>query len=213
MSVEVCFRYMARQSMKALDAAGIRSARSAKPGWSKAFDLLRYELGRIGAAEVIVEAGYKPEQVRADGWPYSNARPEHHQVRVSFRRGKVPMSFCQGGFSAIEFNVWLIGMTLQALRAVDHYGCTQGGEQYRGWAQLPSGIAASEWANAEEAARWLVAQTTMSMTPAHVLGNPANLRLAFREAASKAHPDAGGSNELMSKVNRARDYIERSAAA
>jgi hypothetical protein len=31
----------------------------------------------------------------------------------------------------------------------------------------------------------------------------------MKHIVGKAHPDAGGSNELMSKVNRARDFIER----
>ena len=31
-----------------------------------------------------------------------------------------------------------------------------------------------------------------------------------KRTPSRAHPDAGGSNELMAKVNRARDFIERS---
>jgi len=34
-----------------------------------------------------------------------------------------------------------------------------------------------------------------------------NVETVFRDAAKKAHPDVGGSNDLMSKVNRAKDFI------
>lgn len=213
MSVEVCFRYMERQKMPALSSAGVAGARQARPGWSKAFELLRYELAKINATHVVVEAGYQPNQVRADGWPYSNAKPEHHQVRVSFKRGNVPMSFSQGGFSAIEYNVWLIGRTLNALRAVDRYGCTQGGEQYRGWAQLPSGIQAAEWSSVEDAARFLLRTEGVMVDQDGIDAVLLDPTGSYREAARKAHPDAGGSNDLMSKVNRARDYIEAHAGA
>jgi len=210
--IEVSFRYREKQPIKSLSKEGIRSARSSRPGWSKAFELLRYELARIDAADVVIEAGYKPNQVRADGWPYSNAVPEHHQVRVSFRRSGVSMSFFQGGFSsgadAVAYNVWLIGMTLQCLRAVDRYGCTQGGEQYRGWAQLPPGkpsIAAHEWASVEDAMRFL-----SKVGDGAVLSVlPADLPRVYRAAARKAHPDTGGSEDLMARVNRAKDFIEK----
>jgi len=34
-----------------------------------------------------------------------------------------------------------------------------------------------------------------------------NVETVFRDAAKRAHPDVGGSNDLMSKVNRAKDFI------
>ena len=212
--IEVSFRYMERQKPNPLAADGVRSARSSNPSWSKAFELLRYELHRINAKDVVIEAGYKPHQVRSDGWPYSSAAPEHQQVRVSFSTNGVPVSFFQGHFAGsidcVPYNVWLIAMTLQALRAVNRYGCSRAGEQYRGWSQLPpGGIPTQEWASLEEAARWLLAQTEINMSPANLLGNPKNLRLVYRQVASEAHPDAGGRVEVMAKVNRCKDFIEK----
>lgn len=210
--IEVAFKYMAYQKGTPLNKDGVQAARRSNPNWSKAFELLRYELARIKATNVIIEAGYKPNQVRADGWPYSNAKPEHSQVRVSFERSGTPIAFLQVGFKAVEYNVWLIAMTLQALRAVDRYGCSQSGEQYKGWAQLPPGkesIAAAEWSSVEYAMRFLC-----QIGNGEVLSLlPADLDVVYRAAARKAHPDAGGSNELMAKVNRAKDYIERAVRA
>lgn len=221
--IEVSFRYMAAQKVVPLSSAGVGSARASNPNWSKAFELLRFELAKIGAKQVVIEAGYKPHQVRADGWPYSNAKPEHHHVRVSFSKDGVPISFLQNGFNCVEYNVWLIGRTLNALRAVDRYGCTKAGEQYKGWAQLPPGasgsapIAAAEWATPFDAATFLLdtgdPNGECRVLRSEVIRGGAVLEDAFRAAAKKAHPDTGGSADLVSKVSRARDFIEQHAGA
>lgn len=215
--IEVAFRFMEKQDAKDIGPDGLRSARSSKPNWTRAFELLRGELKKIRATNVVVEAGYRPDQVRADGWPYSNAVPIHEQIRLSFTKDGEPVSFFQGTFAGsiacVAYNAWLIGMTLQALRAVDRYGCTQTGQQYKGWAQLPPGrdsIAAAEWPTVEVAVRFLMLTGWNFDLPGSVnaffSGEP--FKELYRDAARTAHPDAGGSVELMARVNRARDYIE-----
>jgi hypothetical protein len=197
---EVQFRYMPYQkNWRPVH----KDSRALRANWSKAFAALKYELARIDAKNVVVEAGYPESRLRNDGWPIANANREHGQVRVSFTREGVPMSFFFGGWTDTEQNVYMIALTLKALRAVDRYGCAQAGEQYRGWSALPPGnaIAAEEWPNVESARRWL-AEIACMAAGTHIDG-------LFRAAAMKAHPDAGGSNELMAKVNRARAYIAR----
>jgi hypothetical protein len=214
--IDVLFRYMKKpEKWKSIGTDAVRSFRG-KITWSKAFNLLRYELGRIGATDVVIEAGYEPNQVRNDGWPYSNAKPEHTAVRVSFRkRGKVSMAFLCAGWNGVEYNVHMIGLTLERLRAVERYGCVQGEEQYKGWAQLPPGanegrapINAEEFATIEDAMRFLC-----RVSDGEVLSTlPADLDLVYKAAAKRAHPDKPtGSGELMAKVNRARDYVARMA--
>lgn len=201
--IEVAFKYMAHQPWKPVhkDSKGLRAT------WSKAFEKLRYELNRISAKDVVVEAGYKPSQVRADGWPYSNAKPDHGQIRVNYTRDGIPFSFFFGGWKEPEMNAYMIALTLERLRAVERYGCAQGGEQYSGWAKLPpgGGIQTAEWASIEDAMRFL--SKTADGDVVSVLAK--DLDMIYRQAARKAHPDAGGSNELMAKVNRARDFVER----
>lgn len=205
--IEVAFRYMEKQPWKPVH----KDSRNLRANWSKAFEKLRYELARIKAERVVVEAGYRPHQVRADGWPYSSAKPEHAQIRVSFTKDGVPISFFFGGWSEPEMNAYMIALTLERLRAVDRYGCTQAGEQYRGWAQLPAGggIAVAEWASVEDAMRFLskVADGEIHSTLAQ------DLPRIYREAARKAHSDAGGGDEQMAKVNRARDFVKKHGGA
>lgn len=208
MSVEVCFRYMPAQSWKPVH----KDAKSLRANWSKAFEKLRYELARINATDVVVEAGYQPNQLRADGWPYADAKPEHSCVRVSFMKSKLPMAFFFGGWDTPHMNVYMIALTLERLRAVERYGCVQSDEQYRGWAQLPPGegkppTVAGEWSSAVDAMRWLC-----SVGGGPERTKPGDLAFVYRAAAMKAHPDTGGTAELMAKVLRCRDFIARGAA-
>jgi len=209
---DVQFRYMPKQAKWRpvhKDSKGIKAT------WSRAFAALKYELGRIDAKSVIVEAGYPENRLRNDGWPIANATREHGHVRISFTKNGVPMSFFFGGWVETEQNVYMIALTLKALRAVERYGCAQAGEQYRGWSALPpgGGIAAAEWSSVEEAAKFLCTVAwgphadTRNVVPG-VASGPM-LDEVYRRAAKKAHPDVGGSNDLMSKVNRAKDFIEQ----
>lgn len=194
------FQYMPKQPAKALhkNAKGIRTT------YVKAFAHLHYELRRIGATEVVIEHGYRPEQMRLDGKPYADAKPEHRQARLSFKVKGMPLRFFQGGSDEFALNIYLISLTLERLRAVKRYGCTEDDQQYRGFAALPPGrsIVAAEWPSADEAMRWLC--RTAGVVEGGALGL---LDQVYPQAATRAHPDRGGSNELMAKVNRARDFI------
>lgn len=158
---------------------------------------LERELEHLKAQDIVVQIDVRREDIRNDGWPRSTATVKSPGVVVTFESKHGPLSYRCATYSNWEMNLRAIALTLERLRAVDRYGAVKGGEQYKGWARLPPGtnghapIAAGEWANAERAADWLISQTSLTMDPAHVLGNPANLTLAYREA------------------NRAKDFIEK----
>lgn len=176
-----------------------------RASYNRAFGLLRQELRAVEATDIIIEAGFNTNNIRNDGWPYSSAKPSHSTVRLGFKKkGKTPLSFTSGGHGDWVQNVYLIAMTLERLRAIERYGCVQGDEQYRGFSALPPGgsaIAAAEWASPMHASIWL--GEVAKMEPSR------DLKLLYRAAAMAAHPDTGGSPELMSKVNRARDFIQQ----
>lgn len=201
------YRYMPEIKWK----SATKGLKTPGASYNRAFSLLRYELARIKATDVILEAGFRTEQLRQDGQPYSSAKPDHSSCRLSFKKGgKTPLSFECGSFAEFHVNVYLIAMTLERLRAVERYGCVQGDQQYQGWSQLPpsGGIQTAEWATAREA--WLF---LANMAGARNGVIPADLATMYREAARKAHPDAGGTNDLMAKVNRARDFIAEQGGA
>jgi hypothetical protein len=169
---------------------------------------LREELTRIHATDVVLEAGFNETQLRNDDYPRADAKPSHPRVRLTFKKGgKLAMSMTCGGTTNWWYNVHLIAASLERMRALDRYGCIQSDEQYRGFASLPPGqpIATSEWASVEQACRFLADTGGLVYTGGSL--DAAMLDRFYEQAAKRAHPDAGGSNEQMAKVNRARTFI------
>lgn len=180
-----------------------------RPGYDKALNKLRYELGRIDAKEVVIEAGFSERQIRpTDGLPRGDQRPAHPVVRVTWKMGNRPMSLVCGIWSDYVKNIYMIAMTLESMRAIERYGCVQGQQQYSGFAALPPGVGIpmNEWPNVEAAFGYLA-----SIAGSDCRGRQHNAELLdelFQAAARNSHHDTpGGSVEKMAKVNRARAYI------
>lgn len=177
------------------------------------YDDLERELRLLEATDIVVESGHSKADIRNDGWPKSASRPEHPCVRLYFKCKHGRLRYECAVFEDWQANLRAIGLWLQRQRlAIEEWGIGQGGEAYRGFAQLPGGngtgaMIGLEWASKEDAARFLLQVEGKGYTPDEVEGVVVDPAGTYREAARKAHPDAGGSDALMSKVNRARDFI------
>jgi hypothetical protein len=158
-----------------------------KAGWQSTLDLLDSELTKLGARNIVVQAGFRRDQIRQDGWPMGKALPVHAAVIVSFNdREKRPLSFPCHRYSRYDDNLRAIALSLEALRAVDRHGVTKRGEQYMGFKALDE---AKPW-SVEEAAQFIAIK---GGTSADLVINHSNVyRAAYRKAASTLHPDAGG---------------------
>lgn len=187
-----------------------------KGGWQRSpfrgsytdtLDRLEREMAYIGGRDITILADMATEDIRNDGWPRSTARRRTPGIVVAFNSKHGALRYESGLYNEWEQNLRAVAMTLERLRAIDRYGCTKG-EQYTGWKKLPGGapIVAGEWASVEAAMRFLC----LIGQPSTLSILPSDLDMVYRAAARKAHPDAGGSHEVMSKVNRAKDYIEKS---
>lgn len=89
------------------------------------------------------------------------------------------------------------------LRAVDRYGVTKRGEQYRGWSQLPPPMVTPPP---------MTVETTKAIFAAVAGGPPltkANLPDAYRRAVLVTHPDWGGSDVEFRKVQQAKEFLEK----
>lgn len=172
-------------------------------GWSRLLDELEIELDALKAENIVVEGGFSRHQIRNDGWPAGGASPTTPGIRLSFysRLVGAPLAYECARFAEWQANLRAIGLTLQRLRLIDVLGTSPRGEQYRGWAALPpGGLAMSEWANVSEARTFLasVGKCAAGM----------QIDSLYRCAAKYAHPDAGGSDDLMAKVTRAKAYVQ-----
>lgn len=178
--------------------------------WSMIERALLYELGRLGAKDVELAIDLpNPAHWNAMGTPRADARAATPAVVLSFtRKDGVRLTFPCDTYAVWQTNVYAIAKSLEALRAVDRYGVTQGDQQYVGFKALPpgSGAAGERALSAEEAAEIL---QTFSDLPAHVIiAEPSVARVAIRTAKGRSHPDADGQAGDFELVTRAADVIE-----
>lgn len=198
--------------------------------WSSTLNLLDVELRALEAEDVVIETGHAQRDIRNDGWPRSDARvPPMPGVILSFGSKHGPLryltdAFCQGGYQrgsqeaggswmpGWQANLRAIALGLEALRAVDRYGVSKRGEQYRGWNELPSGIPMGEASmTIEEAASLL--EGLAEMTPRPLADwTPDWEKTLYRLASKATHPDLnGGDQAAFQRVERAhqilKDYV------
>jgi hypothetical protein len=77
---------------------------------------------------------------------------------------------------------------------VERYGITKRGEQYTGWKALPA-VSLSH----TEAETFLVSVTG--------LAQGTDLRVMYRAAAQRLHPDVGGKRDMWEQLQRAKTVL------
>jgi len=107
-----------------------------KSTYAKTLNVLEYELGKLDARNIVIEAGFALADIRNDGWPRGKVRPTHPGIILYFDGADGTMRFPCGTYSDFDSNMHAIALTLANLRAIDRYGVTMGHEQYQGFKQL-----------------------------------------------------------------------------
>lgn len=181
-----------------------------KATWYDTLRLLRGELARLDAENVVIQADFHERAFRLDGTgPRADARqPLHPGVRVAFDSKHGSLTYATDSCEFWQHNVRSIALGLEALRAVDRYGVTKSGEQYRGWAQLGPGTAAPPTGMTTDAASELIQK--WGGFPIHKLNQSEHASL-FRRARANAHPDRLGGDSsaflLLEQAGRALGLI------
>jgi hypothetical protein len=119
--------------------------------WDDTIRLLLFEVDRLDGDLIVVQVDGDPGDIRGDGMLRTRARVGFPGVRVSFRSRYGPLTYATDAYEGMFYgdmpgwqaNVRAVALSLQALRAVDRYGVTSSGEQYRGWSAIPARTAAS----------------------------------------------------------------------
>jgi hypothetical protein len=193
------------------DRAGSHRFRAA---WDDTLGLLARETEHLGAQVVVVQVDVLAGDIRRDGMLRANAKVGFPGVRVSFDSRYGPLTYAtdayeqQAGWAmpAWQANVRAIALALQALRAVDRYGVTRTGEQYRGWAAIEAGPTAGM--TTDEAARVLARACGGEWTVEQILTDREARARAYRAAARLTHPDTGGDPAQFQHVTAARDLLD-----
>lgn len=166
-----------------------------KAKWQSTLDLLGRETELLGATLVVIQVDVTEGELRRDGMLRANAKVDFPGVPVSFdsRHGALTYATDRyeqrwyGGPPGWQANVRAIALALEALRAVDRYGVTGRGEQYRGWLAIEAG--AGRPTTREEAQA--------------LLDSYGGLRAALKAT----HPDTGGSRADFERVQEARRVL------
>lgn len=177
-------------------------ARRFTASWQSTLDLLAKETDALGATLVVVQVDVTEADIRRDGMIRANARPGHPGVKISFESKFGPLTYATDTYDDWRGNVRAIALGLEALRAVDRYGITKTGEQYRGFNAI-EGVPVGTM-TADEAVRFL---TRMSGVQIVGPGDASMVKLAYRRAAAEHHPDKGGDPSVFRRVTEARDLL------
>jgi hypothetical protein len=183
-----------------------------KGNYSSTLELLEKELGQLGAREVVIQLELNESDIRLDGMPRTNATPKGPAVVVSFDSKHGPLRYATDTFSDWKSNLRAIALGLEALRKVERYGITKRGEQYTGWKQLGAGIEMpAAQMTVEEAARFLATvegSNNVADRAGVLLSDAYELNYAYKLAAKRLHPDAGGSTEEFQKLQEAKLILD-----
>ncbi len=159
------------------------------------------EIQRMGGRNIVISTNV---QTKRDGTPYAKdigRIPDDAGVAVYFERKGSRVCFCCDLYQKIWENMRAIGKTIEAMRGIERWGSAEMLDRaFTGFAALP----APEGHNQPH---WT-----------HVLGldrhsTPQMIELRYRTLAKKQHPDHGGSDEAMARLNKARREGLESAGA
>jgi hypothetical protein len=140
-------------------------------------------------------------RLRQDGDPYMSQRqPDDQGVAVYFEYKDRPMVFACDRWDLIHDNIHAIGKTIEALRGIERWGASDMLDR------AFTGFTALEYLPGEG---WRV---VLEMGDSWGKTDGILLTIAeqhYRILAKAAHPDHGGSNEAMARLNAARDHARK----
>lgn len=192
-----------------------RSARF-KASWQSTLDLLGREVEMLDAGLVVIQVDADASDVRRDGVLRAHAKVGFPGVKVSFDSRHGPLTYATDAYDrwyggdppGWQANVRAIALALESLRAVDRYGVTRSGEQYRGWTAIAA--ASGEFDMTRDQAALLLSGD-VAYTAEQILADREIAKRAYRAAAAKHHPDRGGNTELFRRLTAARDLLDQTA--
>jgi hypothetical protein len=210
------------------DPDRMRTASPFTASHSETLQLLDRELRHLGATSVSLQVDASDREVRLDGQLRADAKVGHPGVilTVETKNLGTQVYACDrflGGdwgrrrLAAWQANLRAIALGLEALRKVERYGIAERGQQYAGYRELGTGGIELGRApmTVEQAAAFICEYQeargepgAVDFAPGHLIQNSDHAAVAFRGAAKRLHPDAGGDPELFKRLTEARDVLE-----
>jgi hypothetical protein len=153
------------------------------------------EIRRLGGKEIIVSTN---QPLNKDGSPSLVRRAIYDPgVAVYFKRKGRDVVFACDQYGEVHDNMRAISKTAEALRGIERWGASDMLERaFTGFEALPA-PAPEQW--------WQVLGVRQGASSDEVTR-------AYREKARAAHPDTGGSEAAMARLNAARAQALRLSA-
>lgn len=197
--------------------------------YPRTLQLLDSELRRANARSITLQTGHRGEDIRLDGAPRVNARtPRFAGVCLSFEmwtpNGKVNEQKQPLGtyelfeFPCARFNHWednlrAIALTLQAIRETKKYGVGRLDRDvhYAGFkhkrVEARTGSPTNGSMTVEAAGAVIAACAEGGWTADVIIKSKDEMESAYRAAAKNTHPDMGGTEHSMARVNVAAQVL------
>ena len=153
-------------------------------------DELLKELRRLGGRMPIISTNVPFYERGGHKIPYANMKtPDDPGVAVYFTHGGEQRVIACDRWPTIRENLNAIRLTVNALRGLDRWGSTDiVNRAFTGFRALPAAAAPADW------------RTVLHVQPG---GSLSIAEAMYRRLARDAHPDRGGSNEAMARLNAA----------
>ena len=195
-----------------LRPAGRRSASRFRSTWTETKRLLAVEIGHLSGTDLVIGVDVTELDLTLAGQPRTRANFVSPGVEVAFESKHGPLLYRCDEFTTSYYdqgpgwqhNVRAIALTLQALRAVDRYGSSRSGEQYRGYRQIADAPAAMSRADA----LFVVVDLAGAQMGPQVEDELAVLwKLARRNVHPDRHGGARGEWDRLENAGKALDLL------
>jgi hypothetical protein len=185
--------------------------------WSNTLDLLLREIDFLDGHSIAIGVDATEEDFKLNGELRARARLRSPAVEIAFESKYGPLIYQSAQYVGTPYNnkmeLWqhnvrAVALTLEAARAMDRYGATRTGQQYVGFKAIGSGQASEPDVpvfTQQEAADYLRSEEVTGILG----GEGLSLKSAYRLAARRFHPDAGGDAGMWAKIDAARATLKR----
>jgi hypothetical protein len=170
-------------------------------------ETLARELRQLDARRIVLEIDLRERDIRVDGLPRADARPNSPGVVLAFESKFGPLKYATGEYHDWKDNLRAIALSMESLRAVDRYGVSKRGEQYQGWRALPTSTDPADAITTRDQAWAVIAEAAGIPIDSSPLLNGISETDAIRRAIRNTHPDTGGDADEFRKVIRARGLL------
>lgn len=175
---------------------GSKTRRERAVSMGTAVARLEMQLDKLGAADLTLSTNVK---INLRGLPYADQKPIDPGAAVYFRfKARATVLACDS-YRTVAANIAALAAHIDALRRIERYGVGTIEQALAGYKALPADTAA-DWRNV------FGFTSGQLVTPKQVID-------AHRARAHSAHPDKGGSDEMMQHINRAREFALQELAS